>query len=187
MPFALTANDKAEIKQIPLNELQESINTVADELEDLRDQDQDRPAYNLGERIREVSVWLEAYQDELNKRTRGKTTSGRARAPTAGGRQRGGLPMPLSYLKTEYTEPSASSGVNVLVAQPGLGRPVLNATGGKRRHVKRTRRSRFGHRRGGFFHPSAMGSFIRNAGRLVPIAAYSGYKLLNNKTRKHRK
>lgn len=102
-------------------------------------------------------------------------------------KQSGGVSMPLSYLKTNYSEPSASSGTNVLVAQPGLGRPVLNPTGGSRRKHKHTKRSKCGCKKGGFFNPMYMGSFLRNAGRLMPLAAYSGYKLLNRKTRKNRK
>ena len=99
--------------------------------------------------------------------------------------------MPLSYLRTNYMEPSARSGADVLMAQPGLGRPVLNATGGSR-HRRSHRRShshkkRCGCKKGGFFSPSIMGSFLRNAKSLMPLAAYSGYKLLNRKTRRNRK
>jgi hypothetical protein len=101
--------------------------------------------------------------------------------------------MPLSYLKVGYTEPSASAGSNVQVSEAGLARPVLNATGGKRRsHSKSKKQTRkrggsCGCMKKGGFYPTVMGSFLRNASRLVPAVAYSGYKLLKGKTRKSRK
>ena len=99
-------------------------------------------------------------------------------------KQNGGLSMPLSYLKAGYTEPSASAGSDVLVSQAGLARPVLNARGGTRQRRSRshTRNKRCKCKKGGFY-PTVMGSFLRNASRLVPAVVYSGYKLLN-KTRK---
>ena len=87
--------------------------------------------------------------------------------------------MPLSYLKTGYTEPSASAGSDVQVSQAGLARPVLNHTGGTRKHKSCKCKK-------GGFYPTVMGSFLRNASRLVPAVVYSGYKLMN-KTRKSRK
>ena len=113
-------------------------------------------------------------------------------------KQKVGGSMPLSYLKVGYTEHSASAGSNVLVSEPGLARPVLNATGGKRRsHTKRSHSNSKKHTRKhggscgcmkkGGFYPTVMGSFLRNASRLVPAVAYSGYKLLKGKTRKSRK
>ena len=103
--------------------------------------------------------------------------------------------MPLSYLKVGYAEPSASAGSNVQVSEAGLARPVLNATGGNRRSTKRSHSKKQTRKRGGScgcmkkggFYPTVMGSFLRNASRLVPAVAYSGYKLLKNKTRKSRK
>ena len=112
--------------------------------------------------------------------------------------------MPLSYLKVGYAEPSASAGSNVQVSEAGLARPVLNATGGTRRsntHSKLTKRNNkrrskkqtrkhggsCGCMKKGGFYPTVMGSFLRNASRLVPAVAYSGYKLLKGKTRKSRK
>ena len=106
-------------------------------------------------------------------------------------KQNGGLPMPLSYLKEGYTEPSASAGLNMLVSQAGLARPVLNATGGRRKNTKKaTRKHRASCKcKKGGFYPTVMGSFIRNASRLVPAAVYSGYKLMKSKskTRKSKK
>lgn len=102
--------------------------------------------------------------------------------------------MPLSYLKVGYTEPSASAGSNVLVSEPGLARPVLNPKGGTRsnRRSKRSKRTRkhggsCGCMKKGGFYPTVMGSFLRNASRIVPAVAYSGYRLLKGKTRKSRK
>ena len=89
--------------------------------------------------------------------------------------------MPLSYLKTNYSEPSASAGSDVQISQVGLARPVLNHTGGK------SRRKRSCKCKKGGFYPTVMGSFLRNASRLVPAVVYSGYKLLKGKTRKSRK
>jgi hypothetical protein len=93
--------------------------------------------------------------------------------------------MPLSYLKTGYTEPSASAGSDVQVSQAGLARPVLNHTGGTRKH-RGTRKHKSCKCKKGGFYPTVMGSFLRNASRLVPAVVYSGYKLMN-KTRKSRK
>lgn len=95
-------------------------------------------------------------------------------------KHRGGNAMPLSYVKPSYAEPSAYSGSNVLHAQAGLARPVLNPSGGRRgAHTRR---------RGGFY-PSVMGSLLHNGSRLIPAAGVTGYKMFKNysKTRKNRK
>ena len=53
-------------------------------------------------------------------------------------RLRGGASgAPLSYVDTKYNSPSASVGSNVQISEPGLVRPVLNPTGGKRRSYRR--------------------------------------------------
>ena len=93
---------------------------------------------------------------------------------------RGGV-MPLSYVNSAYREPSAWAGSNVLGSQPGLARPVLNATGGARRMRSKTRRTRKHrtHRRGGFY-PGVMGPFLQNATRLLPATVISGYKMVKN-------
>ena len=122
-------------------------------------------------------------------------------------RQGGGAyQAPLSYLDNSYREPGTSSdgGADVLGAQPGLARPVLNPLSGgrrKRRTLKRRclrgyrRRSgtcRTAAKRGGFY-PSVMGSFTTNGAALLPATVYSGYKLIKNynksrkATRKNRK
>jgi hypothetical protein len=104
----------------------------------------------------------------------------------------------LSYVDTKYNSPSASAGSNIQISEPGLVRPVLNPTGGKRSYKRSYRRShkrrsykrtnKRNSRRGGF-HPSVMGNFIGNASRLVPAAAITGYRMLKNynKTRRNRK
>ena len=99
----------------------------------------------------------------------------------------------LSYVDAKYNSPSASAGSNIQISEPGLVRPVLNPTGGKRSYKRSYRRSnkrtnKRNSRRGGF-HPSVMGNFIGNASRLVPAAAITGYRMLKNynKTRRNRK
>jgi len=96
--------------------------------------------------------------------------------------------MPLSYLKTGYTESSASAGSDLQVSQAGLARPVLNHTGGTllKKACQNTRKHKSCKCKKGGFYPTVMGSFLRNASRLVPAVVYSGYKLMN-KTRKLRK
>jgi len=99
--------------------------------------------------------------------------------------------MPLSYVNPSYREPSAYAGPNRVFSEPGLARPAMNLTGGKRskksrksRKQRRTRRSK----RGGFY-PSVMGNFIQNGSRLIPAAGVTGYRMLKNfkKSRKNRK
>jgi hypothetical protein len=92
--------------------------------------------------------------------------------------------MPLSYVNPSHREPSAYASSGRVISEPGLARPSLNLTGGKRtRHTRRTRR-----RRGGF-HPSVMGNFVQNASRLIPAVTLSGYRMIKNykKSRKNRK
>jgi len=103
--------------------------------------------------------------------------------------------MPLSYVNSAYREPSAWAGSNVLVSQPGLARPVLNATGGMRKRSTRSKRSarsarsKRSTRKHGGFYPGVMGPFLQNASRLVPATVVSGYKMVKNykASRKNRK
>ena len=107
-------------------------------------------------------------------------------------RQGGGAyGAPLSYLNPYYREPTnANGGSDLHTIQPGLARPVLNATGGRRRMrkgKKQTRRRQRGGRKGsrknvkrGGFYPSVMGSFTTNGAALVPATIYSGYRFLKN-------
>jgi hypothetical protein len=101
----------------------------------------------------------------------------------------GGAAMaPLSYLNPSYREPSSSAGPHALYSEPGLARPSINATGGSRKRVSKTRCTRrHKHTRrcmrskGGFFPPvSALGSFMRSAPSLAVPAAVSGYRMLRN-------
>lgn len=110
--------------------------------------------------------------------------------PSRSRRQRGAgaSGAPLSYVNNNYREPSASAGSDIQISEPGLARPVLNPTGGRRRN-RRTQRSRKQRRGRGGFYPSVMGNFIGNASRLAPVAAITGYRMIKNynKTRKSRK
>ena len=88
--------------------------------------------------------------------------------------------MPLSYLSRFYVEPGAPAGVDRLGAEPLLARPALGQTGGS--HTRKHKRSKHKRRhvtRGGF-NPSIMGSFIKNAAMLVPVAGISGYRMIKN-------
>ena len=98
----------------------------------------------------------------------------------------GAVGAPLSYVDTKYSGPSASGGSDIQISEPGLVRPVLNPTGGKRRYKRSYKRRKS--RKGGFY-PSVMGNFIGNASRLVPAVAITGYRMVknNNKTRRNRK
>jgi hypothetical protein len=104
--------------------------------------------------------------------------------------------MPLSYVNPSHREPSAYAGVDRVISQPGLARPSLNLTGGRRRRSKKTTRrstrsTRRSTRKHGGFYPSVMGSFVQNATRLVPAVGVTGYRMLKNykkrSTRKNRK
>ena len=102
-------------------------------------------------------------------------------------RQTGGGSMPLAYFKDgaqfmgTYAEPT---GVGIGVGSGSMIRDPITQTGGRRRTQKQH----------GGFSPSVMGSFLSTGSRLVPVAAYMGYKLWTgkkthktNKTRKARR
>lgn len=101
--------------------------------------------------------------------------------------------MPLSYVNPSYREPSAYAGPNRVFSEPGLARPSLNLTGGKRRkrNTRKSRKSRKMRRtrKHGGFYPSVMGNFIQNGAKLIPAAGVTGYRMLKNfkKSRKNRK
>ena len=202
----LTEDEYAEIRSLSTEELKVAIDEVSNDLFNFIEENDIGPTVNLDILIKDATAWLDAYKRELTLREQVNLASAKvsytsSMKPAAGGS------MPLSYLKVGYTEPSASAGSNVLGSQAGLARPVLNATGGKRSnrrskrsnrrsirrsHSRRSKRTRkhggsCGCMKKGGFYPTVMGSFIRNASRLVPAVAYSGYKLLKNKTRKSRK
>ena len=116
--------------------------------------------------------------------------------------------MPLSFLDSNYKEPSAAAGSTVNVSEVGLARPVLNHTGGSRassraisraisrassratrknKKAKAKRHCRTCKKIGGFY-PSVMGSLVRNAQSLLPAAGITGYRMWKNfgKTKKNR-
>ena len=98
-------------------------------------------------------------------------------------RQGGGAyGAPLSYVNNNYREPVSGPGYDMLRFQPGLARPAINPTGGRRKTRGRrsgTTRKNMGRRRGGFY-PSVMGSFTSNGASLLPATLYSGYKFVKN-------
>lgn len=88
--------------------------------------------------------------------------------------QRGGTNTPLAMFKDgaqmqgTYAEATG--------AQPSAWfRPALTQSGGR---MTRKRKQKGG------FTPSVMGSFATNGLRLMPVAAYMGYKMYSGKTRK---
>ncbi len=94
----------------------------------------------------------------------------------------GGVSMPLAYfhdgaqMRGTYAD---ATGVGLGAASAGWARAAIDQTGG--------RRSRKQH---GGFTPSVMGAFVANGARLLPTAAYVGYKMYTNqparRSRKHR-
>ena len=125
----------------------------------------------------------------------GTARGGAARGGTArGGAARGGAAAwPLSYFSPTAVTPSSGAGINLLGAASSIVRPAIKTTGGKRskrntsksRRLRRIRKTR--KTRGGFV-PSIMGNFVAAASKfIVPIALYSGYKLLSRKSKPRRK
>jgi hypothetical protein len=89
--------------------------------------------------------------------------------------QGGGVNMPLAYFQdgaqmrgTEGSE----TGVGLAGMSSGFVREALTQTGGKRRS----------RRQQGGFSPSVMGAFAANGARLLPLAAYMGYKMYSNES-----
>ena len=103
-------------------------------------------------------------------------------------KQRGGATgMPLAWyhqgaqMRAPYT--AEATGADAATSTAGWARTGLAQTGGRRSTIRRQKQQ-------GGFAPSIMGSFVSNGARLVPVAAYMGYKLLGKKgkraTRKHK-
>lgn len=94
----------------------------------------------------------------------------------------GATVMPLQYYKPDAHGPSAPAGRNLLEAIAPIGvRPKI---GGKRRTHK-TRKTRRHHKTRGGFIPSIMDGFVVAASKyIVPIALFSGYKLMTRKGKK---
>lgn len=95
-------------------------------------------------------------------------------------KRRGGAAtaFPLKYFNTHAAEPEASSGRDLLQAIPPIGvRPRI----GGRRKTHRIVRKRA---RGGFV-PTVMDGFVVAASKyIVPLALFSGYKLMTRKGKK---
>lgn len=85
--------------------------------------------------------------------------------------------MPLQYYNPGLRAPSAGEGHNLLASSAPMNvRPKI---GGKRRKMRKTRKTKGG------FVPSVMDGFVAAASRfIVPLALYSGYKLLSRKQKK---
>jgi broad specificity phosphatase PhoE len=94
--------------------------------------------------------------------------------------QKGGGSMPLAYFKDgaqfmgTYAEPT---GVGIGVGSGSMIRDPITQTGGRRTQKQQQ----------GGFSPSVMGSFVEVGTRLVPVAAYMGYKLWTGKKNKSRR
>lgn len=109
------------------------------------------------------------------------------------GAARGGATAwPLSYFSPTAVTPSSGAGIELLGAASSIVRPAIKTTGGKRK-ARKTRKANKAHKarkarksrksRGGFV-PSIMGNFVAAASKfIVPIALYSGYKLLSRKSK----
>jgi len=94
-------------------------------------------------------------------------------------RRMGGGPTvwPLQYYNPGLRAPSAGEGPNLLASSAPMNvRPKI---GGKRRKLRKSRKIKGG------FVPSVMDGFVAAASRfIVPLALYSGYKLLSRKQKK---
>jgi hypothetical protein len=109
--------------------------------------------------------------------------------------QGGGVNMPLAYFQdgaqmrgTEGSE----TGVGLAGMSTGWVREALTQTGGKRRSRRQQQggfsdRQKDGRssRQNGGFSPSVMGAFATNGARLLPLAAYMGYKMYSNDSGSH--
>jgi len=86
-------------------------------------------------------------------------------------RHKGGSPLPLRYFDAGYPTTTASAGADILGVRDNVVRPYIG--GSKRKHSRRAKS-----RRGGFV-PTIMEPFVAAAGKyIVPVALYSGYKLM---------
>ena len=85
--------------------------------------------------------------------------------------------MPAQFYSPGIRPPSAGAGHDLLRASPPT--EVRPKIGGKRRKLRKTRKTTGG------FVPSIMDGFVAAASRfIVPLALYSGYKLLSRKQKK---
>ena len=105
---------------------------------------------------------------------RNKTKKSRGGAATS---------LPLSYFNAAIDKVSAFAGKDVLNSAGNIIRPRIEGGAKRLRHVLRRRNTR---KRGGFV-PTVMEGFSQLAAKyIVPLALFSGYKLLNNRTKKQK-
>lgn len=116
----------------------------------------------------------------------------------------GSTGMPLAYfqdgaqMKGTFGE---MTGVGLANPTAAWVRPPLSQRGGSSRRTRRRshkqrggfssrakqeRSSRSLAKQGGGFSPSIMGAFATNGARLIPVAAYMGYKMYTNQTKKRK-
>jgi hypothetical protein len=91
--------------------------------------------------------------------------------------------LPVQYFNPGLRAQSAGVGQDLLRASPPTEvRPKIGGKHKKLRKLKRHRRTR---KTNGGFVPSIMDGFVAAASRfIVPLALYSGYKLLSRKQKK---
>ena len=95
----------------------------------------------------------------------------------------GATVLPQEYYNPGLGAPSAGEGHNLLASSAPMNvRPKI---GGKRRKMRKTRKLRKTRKTKGGFVPSIMDGFVAAASQfIVPLALYSGYKLLSRKQKK---
>jgi len=98
-------------------------------------------------------------------------------------RRNGGGPWPLQYYNPGLRAPSAGPGQDLLKASPPT--EVRPKIGGKHRKLRKQKSHRKTRKTTGGFVPSIMDGFVAAASRfIVPLALYSGYKLVSRKQKK---
>ena len=98
-------------------------------------------------------------------------------------RRNGGGPWPLQYYNPALRAPSAGTGHDLLRASPPM--EVRPKIGGKHRKLRKQKSHRKTRKINGGFVPSVMDGFVAAASQfIVPLALYSGYKLLSRKQKK---
>jgi len=112
------------------------------------------------------------YKNKSKRRSTGCTSRGGA--ATA---------LPLQYYTPGLRAPSAGPGQDLLRASPPM--EVRPKIGGKYRKLRKLKRGRKTRKTNGGFVPSVMDGFVASASQfIVPLALYSGYKLLSRKQKK---